>query len=483
MVKNEAKTLPRLLDSVKGFVDGVIAYDTGSTDDTINILQSVGADILRGEFEDFGKSRSKLMAFAKGKADWLLLMDADQILRKDVEKLELTRGFDAYLLEHTGALQYYVARLVNGDIPWCFIGVTHEYIERMDGVKGTATKLGGVRIGHLADGGSRSDKFERDLRLLRKSFAEDPKNGRTVFYLANTLRDSGEAEEAKQMFYLRASMGGWDEEVFVSMLEAAKISQDPLEFWEAWMTRPTRAEPLFYLEQLYSARNEGAYQHRVHQLRKDTKIPAEDLLFVERRCYVDPAQFWLTIPGWCDFIGFYEKMAHLLPAPSHDNPMGLSLFVEVGTFLGSSFACFDYYANKVLKRECEMIAVDTFRGTQTEPAEKAAADKFQNGFREEFESNMRKAGVKNYDVLALSSIEAAASMFDNSVDFCFLDGDHSSAAIKADVAAWLPKVRLGGYLGGHDYDRPEVCLAVTSLLDPRKITVDGRCWVYQKPLS
>lgn len=50
-----------------------------------------------------------------------------------------------------------------------------------------------------------------------------------------------------------------------------------------------------------------------------------------------------------------------------------------------------------------------------------------------------------------SSLEAVAHFDDEVFDFVFLDADHSYEGLKADIQAWLPKVKPGGYLCGHDY--------------------------------
>lgn len=60
-------------------------------------------------------------------------------------------------------------------------------------------------------------------------------------------------------------------------------------------------------------------------------------------------------------------------------------------------------------------------------------------------------------VLKLPSVVAAHQINDGSMDFVFLDADHSYEGVRADIAAWLPKVRKGCWIGGHDYanDMPE----------------------------
>ena len=55
--------------------------------------------------------------------------------------------------------------------------------------------------------------------------------------------------------------------------------------------------------------------------------------------------------------------------------------------------------------------------------------------------------------------QAAAMFFDGSLDFVFIDADHSEEGAYKDIAAWWPKVRAGGFIGGHDIDHPETHLS------------------------
>jgi Methyltransferase domain len=54
--------------------------------------------------------------------------------------------------------------------------------------------------------------------------------------------------------------------------------------------------------------------------------------------------------------------------------------------------------------------------------------------------------------MKMPSLDAAKKIPDGSLDLVFIDGDHSYSAVKADIEAWLPKVRRGGVLSGHDYN-------------------------------
>lgn len=62
------------------------------------------------------------------------------------------------------------------------------------------------------------------------------------------------------------------------------------------------------------------------------------------------------------------------------------------------------------------------------------------------------------------TVPAAAQVPDGSLDFIFIDADHSEAAVRADVQAWRPKVRPGGWIIGHDINWPSVKSAVNDLL-------------------
>lgn len=79
IVKNEAKNLPRCLDSVQGVVDEMIVLDTGSTDATPEIARSYGATVVQFEWcNDFSLARNEALKFVLG--DWVLVLDADETL-------------------------------------------------------------------------------------------------------------------------------------------------------------------------------------------------------------------------------------------------------------------------------------------------------------------------------------------------------------------------------------------------------------------
>jgi predicted O-methyltransferase YrrM len=66
------------------------------------------------------------------------------------------------------------------------------------------------------------------------------------------------------------------------------------------------------------------------------------------------------------------------------------------------------------------------------------------------------------EAMRMTSLEAAPTFDDGSVDWVFIDGDHSLPAVRADIRAWWPKLRVGGLLSGHDHSWRSVRWAVAS---------------------
>jgi SAM-dependent methyltransferase len=158
--------------------------------------------------------------------------------------------------------------------------------------------------------------------------------------------------------------------------------------------------------------------------------------------------------------------------------------VEVGCWLGRSTV---YLARQVAAsgKDIALTAVDTFRGSPTEEFHLRVVAAHGGSVRAAFEANLRRYGVADQvAVLEAPSVAAAASFPDGSLDFVFIDADHAYGSVRADLLAWLPKVRPGGTLAGHDYDSADVARAVREVLPPTGVRPVGvRCWAFEKPAA
>ena len=82
--------------------------------------------------------------------------------------------------------------------------------------------------------------------------------------------------------------------------------------------------------------------------------------------------------------------------------------------------------------------------------------------------------------MVMESRQACESFEDNSLDFVFVDGDHSYEGVKEDIDIWLPKIKTGGYICGHDYDsRPGVRQAVDEAFGTAVKADANRTWFYK----
>ena len=80
------------------------------------------------------------------------------------------------------------------------------------------------------------------------------------------------------------------------------------------------------------------------------------------------------------------------------------------------------------------------------------------------------------------SLEFVQSIPDNSLDFIYIDGDHSYSAVKKDIVAWIPKVKTNGVICGHDFSRETVRKALAEVfggIKPNGVFRDSS-WAYIK---
>jgi predicted O-methyltransferase YrrM len=180
---------------------------------------------------------------------------------------------------------------------------------------------------------------------------------------------------------------------------------------------------------------------------------------------------WREIHGWFDYADLYREIAVKLPDGG--------TFVEVGCWMGKSIAALDEELKK-LQKNVTLHVVDTFKGEPGNELQARMLEAHGGSVEKIFCGNMGALGV-DVTVHALKSVEAAAGFPNDSLDAVFIDGDHSESAASADIEAWLPKVKPGGILAGHDIDYIGVASAVKKFFDD--FDVKGRCWTVRKPLA
>jgi tetratricopeptide (TPR) repeat protein len=307
IVKNESKVITRLLESVSNIIDSYCICDTGSTDDTVNIIESffkekkIPGKVIYEPFKDFGHNRTFALQACENlpNADYILLLDADMIfwLNPSITPTEFKNSLqdDAYTIFQGGETFYYKnTRIVRNNRGTKYWGVTHEYVQLPNGSINGSIEKSRAFINDIGDGGSKTNKFERDVRLLEQGLIDNPNNDRYTFYLANSYNDLGNYEKAIENYRKRIQLGGWYEEVWFSYFKIGlcyknmnKMENAIHEWMQAYEVFPNRIENLYEIVKYY--RNNGknklafVYYELADKMRK--KYPNTDYLFMQKDVY------------------------------------------------------------------------------------------------------------------------------------------------------------------------------------------------------
>ena len=330
IVKDEAKVVARCLESVRRFVSHWVVVDTGSSDGTQAVVQRTMAGIP-GELHErpwngFAESRNEAIALARGKGDYVLVVDADDVIVAD-PRFELPAlEHDLYMLRVEDADRVYErAHLFRSDRELRYVGVVHEVLTAP--VPREAARLAGIVYRRLGGGarGSDGQRYRKDAALLEAALRDDPADARSAFYLAQSWRDAGELEKALAAYEARAAMGGWVEEVWCSLFEAARLverlGKDDDAVIEAYLRahelRPQRAEAVFALARYLRKRERPALAHVFATAAVVIHRPA-DTLFVDESVYAWRALHEYAIASYD--VGQYraavEACERLLASPA-----------------------------------------------------------------------------------------------------------------------------------------------------------------------
>ena len=314
IVKNENHDHFReCLESVVPYIDYWVIADNGSTDGTQDFIREffeekgIPGELHEVEWVNFGHNRTEALTLCDGKAEYSLMIDADDRI---VGKMELPKkmDMDGYSVKiKRGDFTWWRNQIYKTGIGWKYVGVLHEYatcekedgeqlkIERINGdYHLDARTLGSERnIGE--DGGSVGavEKYGKDAEMLEKALLEEPENTRYQFYLAQSYFDSQQWEKAEEAYAKRAKMGGWMEEVFYSIFRVGIIKMIQQKAWpdcqdtflQAWNVWPHRAEPLYQLAKIHRLNGNPRLAHMFAKQALEIPYPAGDILFIADDMY------------------------------------------------------------------------------------------------------------------------------------------------------------------------------------------------------
>ena len=210
IMKDESHVAKRMLDSIKNIVDGICVVDTGSTDDSIEIVKNWGKEnnvetyVIERPFDNFENSRN--CSFEKAREKFLpetddgnvyynfwLDFDEQLIVDETFDKQSINKDlymFDTYI----GQMKYTRNELVRLDMNFKFYGPIHEYIIPPKDTKVTSDVLKGVKVDVKTDGASWQEniqlKYISHAHILEKYISENRTDSRWIFYTAQSYHDS-----------------------------------------------------------------------------------------------------------------------------------------------------------------------------------------------------------------------------------------------------------------------------------------------------
>lgn len=320
IVKNEKDVIERCLASVLPIIDYWVIVDTGSTDGTQKIIKDfMAAHKVSGElhervWKNFSHNRNEALELAKGKGDYIFFIDADEYMVFDPNfKLPPLDKDYYYMTMFCYGTEFGKMQLICNHLDWKWVGVLHEVLE-VSPTRSRGADISNVKTIYTTEGARSKDalKFQKDAEILEAGLKEEPNNARYYFYLAQSYRNARNFPAAIQNYQKRVDMGGWAEEVFISLLEIAKLQEELKEpketviksYVKAFSYRPSRSEALYHLANYYRGLDDFKSAYKIAQI--GTSIPpSKDLLFVEKWAEIWGLPLELSVSAY--WIGHYQE--------------------------------------------------------------------------------------------------------------------------------------------------------------------------------
>lgn len=209
IVKNEERFLAECLNSVKDYVDEINIVDTGSTDRTVEIARSYGANIIFREWRnDFAWARNEAIRMASHR--WILVLDADEELEPEsaglLRSLRSTPAGEAAVYcnirnlvndaSGDGTMSHRLTRIFPATPQLHYFGVIHESLVRVDG-EDLAAVLSPITIlhkGYTVEMLAGREKDSRNKPLLARAYEENGEDSFALFNFGNSALCSGNTE-------------------------------------------------------------------------------------------------------------------------------------------------------------------------------------------------------------------------------------------------------------------------------------------------
>lgn len=277
VVRNEERTVGRVLERAGCFCDEMIVVDTGSTDDTPRLAERAGAQVLDFAWrDDFAAARNHSLAACRG--DWIVWLDADDVITPEAQAAFVAVKEDLLddRLDSITAPYHYAVDADTGQCTYMFprerlarrvpelhwTGAVHEILA----IPGNRTlHREELVVEHHPDPARRAAKSKRNLRIVEQEWRSGNRSRRLRYYYACELRDAGHDAAALEQYagYLEDPGSDWENYAALLGMSACcrrlgRVGAQADHLYAAIRLAPSRAEAFVALGQFYFERGEWA---------------------------------------------------------------------------------------------------------------------------------------------------------------------------------------------------------------------------------
>ena len=314
IVKDEANVITRALDSVRDFVDFYCICDTGSTDDTQKtILDYFKKHDLKGAVYDrpwvnFSHNRNECFELAKGTSDYIMTLDADEVVVSIINDVpdtsykirelptfetDMVYGKTILINDKGQELRYVRHQFFKNGLDWVWKHPLHEFCSK-EGRFSTSV-LDDFGVIPTSDGARAKDpnKYKKDALTIETYLLDNEETSRDLFYLAQSYGDANLPDEAVNAIDRALKKLTWDQEIYVAHLRRGRWREKVGESFDevmsdyiaAFNTIPTRSEAILELIRGFSQKDQINNIILFGEIALNNPEPHNTTLFVEADAY------------------------------------------------------------------------------------------------------------------------------------------------------------------------------------------------------
>mgnify|MGYP003640523750 CR=1 FL=1 len=376
IVKNEshiiASTLKNILEHIK--IDYWVISDTGSTDDTVDIIQDffkerwISGEIFHDDWKDFGHNRTKALEHAYDKSEYLFIFDADDLIHGDIP-LPAVFDKDLYNVSFGNPVSYHRPILISNRMKWKYVGVLHESLVQIDPIKSDAYLLGNYHIEsrRLGDRSKNPNKYVDDALILEKGFEEENTDMwlkyRYSYYCAQSYHDAGKLEKAIEWYERTLTLDYSPQYKYCACIKAGdcynalKQYSNAIDSWsKAYTYDRERLEGIVKIMEYFYNKGQHFMVSSLYNKFKHVKIGnAGDKIFLDYSKYHD-FHYFASISGcYCDeHNSAYEACKYMLlnNRPNPGNTIyNLKFYMKHFKEDGNNKSLLDYFVTYIMNEQ------------------------------------------------------------------------------------------------------------------------------------